>query len=145
GGTGMASFPAVAPVGSFQSYILFSNNVGANVLPDTLIANWPQTIAAWSTGFAGVEFYIRDGSANTVGFHGPFLTLTDAAVPTLSTNATAAVVVGGTISDTATLAGGTSPSGTVTFDVFAPGDATCASPPLFTVPVTVSGGTATAT
>ena len=147
GGTGMASFTPVVPTsGSFQSYLKYSNNVGANILPDTLIANWPQTIAAWSpNGFAGIEFYIQDASANIVGFHGAFLTLFDAAVPTLSTSATASVGIGGTISDTVTLSGGSSPTGTVTFTVFGPGDATCASPPVFTVPVTVAGGTATGT
>ncbi len=147
GGTGTASFQAVVPnSGSFQSYLKYSNNVGANILPDTLIANWPQTIAAWSpNGFAGIEFYIQDGGANIVGFHGAFATLFDVAVPTLSTSATASVGVGGTISDTATLSGGSAPTGTVTFTVFGPGDATCASAPVFTVPVTVAGGAATAT
>jgi hypothetical protein len=46
--------------------------------------------------------------------------------PTISTQASPAVTVGKPISDTATLSGGASPTGTITFDVFGPNDATCA-------------------
>ena len=48
---------------------------------------------------------------------------------------------GGTIHDEATLTGGFSPSGTVTFSVFAPGDTSCATP-LATNAVAVVGGQA---
>lgn len=139
GGTGMATYPAVPPnSGSFESVIKFSNLAGANILPDTLIANWPQTVAAWATAFAGVEFYIRDSGFNVVGFNGKFVTLGDAPPgPTISTSATTSVTIGDPISDTATLSGGSGPTGTVTFTVFGPNDATCANPPAFTVPATV--------
>lgn len=60
--------------------------------------------------------------------------------PTLVTEASPPVALGGTISDTATLAGGTAPTGTITFRVFGPDDATCANAPAFTYPaVTVNG------
>ena len=45
------------------------------------------------------------------------------------------MTVGGSFHDTATLsppAGGPAPTGTVTFDVYGPGDTTCAGPVLFT-------------
>ncbi len=51
-----------------------------------------------------------------------------------ATNATA----GGTISDTATLAGGTNPTGTINFSVFGPNDPSCSGTP-------TSGGSATVT
>lgn len=48
--------------------------------------------------------------------------------PTISTTPSGSVPVGGTISDSARLSGGAAPSGTVVFTLFAPGDATCATP-----------------
>ena len=58
---------------------------------------------------------------------------------TLTTQASAAVQLGGLIHDTATLSGGVAPTGTITFQLFGPNDATCASAPAFTSTVTVSG------
>src|SRR6266404_4090892 len=66
-------------------------------------------------------------------------TLTVLAAPTIATMASASVTVGGAITDTATLAGGSSPTGTITFTLFGPNDATCASAPVFTSTVTVNG------
>jgi uncharacterized repeat protein (TIGR01451 family) len=61
------------------------------------------------------------------------------ASPTMSTAASAGVTVGGSISDQAMLAAGNNPSGTITFNLFGPGDSTCSNTPLFTTQVTVSG------
>ena len=60
------------------------------------------------------------------------------AAPTLSTTASAPVTVGNGISDSATLASGASPTGTITFKVYGPGDTGCATP-LATSTATVSG------
>ncbi len=60
-------------------------------------------------------------------------------VPQLFTSA-ADTNLGGTMYDLATLIGGDSPTGTITFKAYGPNDATCSSPPAFTSsPVTVSG------
>jgi hypothetical protein len=59
--------------------------------------------------------------------------------PSIVTTASASVGAGGTISDTATLAGAVAPTGTITFNAFGPGDSTCAAPPVFTSVVSVSG------
>lgn len=59
-------------------------------------------------------------------------------VPTIATTASASVPAGGAISDTAVLSGGTSPTGTITFKLYAAGDTTC-STPLSTGTVPVSG------
>ncbi|MDQ6777331.1 MAG: Ig-like domain repeat protein, partial [Actinomycetota bacterium] len=61
------------------------------------------------------------------------------AAPTIVTTASAPVTAGGTISDSAVLSGGTSPTGTITFNVYGPSDATCSNPPAFTAMTTVSG------
>src|SRR3989442_4331396 len=57
------------------------------------------------------------------------------ASPTVTTSATPQATAGGTISDQATLAGGVGPTGTITFTVFGPNDATCSGTP-------TSGGSA---
>jgi hypothetical protein len=43
------------------------------------------------------------------------------------------------IHDTATLSGGDSPTGTITFNLYGPGDADCSGPPVFTDRATVNG------
>ena len=55
------------------------------------------------------------------------------------TQASPSVTVGGQLTDTATLTGGTSPTGTVTFVLYGPDDATCSAPPAFTSAKTVTG------
>jgi len=58
--------------------------------------------------------------------------------PTLSTTASASVAIGNSISDSATLSNGSSPTGTITFKAYAPGDTSCSSA-VFTSTKTVSG------
>jgi hypothetical protein len=50
------------------------------------------------------------------------------ASPTFVTQASTSVPAGGVITDTATLMGGANPTGTITYTLFAPGDAACAAP-----------------
>ncbi|MCA1684308.1 MAG: FG-GAP-like repeat-containing protein, partial [Actinobacteria bacterium] len=57
----------------------------------------------------------------------------------IATAASASVAVGGTVNDTATISGGSFPTGTITFNLYGPSDATCASPPVFTSTVPVNG------
>ena len=59
--------------------------------------------------------------------------------PTITTNASASVVAGGQVHDTATLADGFNPTGTITFRLYGPNDATCATAPVFTSTVNVNG------
>ena len=71
-------------------------------------------------------------------------TVVGKAQPGLSTSASPSVVVGSSISDVATLSGGDSPSGTVTWNVYGPLDTGC-STPLNSTPLmaTVTAGKAT--
>jgi hypothetical protein len=62
---------------------------------------------------------------------------------TISTIPSGSVGVGGTISDSATIGGGLSPSGNVTFTLFGPTDPTCAGTPLSTTNGAVVARTAT--
>ncbi len=65
------------------------------------------------------------------------------ATPTIATTASAGGPVGTSISDTATVSGGHTPTGNVTFDLFAPGDTTCTGTPVFTSTNPLSAGSAT--
>jgi hypothetical protein len=65
------------------------------------------------------------------------------AAPTITTTASPSVGVGGTISDTAVLAGAFKPTGTVTFHAYGPGDTGCATP-VFGVAEPVSASTVSA-
>jgi uncharacterized repeat protein (TIGR01451 family) len=61
------------------------------------------------------------------------------AAPTLTTQASPSVMLGGSISDTATLSGGQSPTGEILFAVYGPDDTNCGSAPAATGTVTVTG------
>ncbi len=62
--------------------------------------------------------------------------------PTISTVASSPVAVGGTVTDTATLAGGSSPTGNITFNLYGPDDANCTTTPAFTSVRAVTGNQA---
>jgi hypothetical protein len=61
------------------------------------------------------------------------------AAPTMTAVATPPATTGGAIVDTATLAQGVNPTGTITFKLFGPGDATCSGAPVLTSTRTVAG------
>jgi Bacterial Ig-like domain (group 3)/von Willebrand factor type A domain len=63
------------------------------------------------------------------------------ATPAIATTPSASVPAGGSVSDTATVSGGFTPTGTVTFQLFAPGDTSCGTA-ITTRTGTLSGGTA---
>jgi len=58
---------------------------------------------------------------------------------TLTTQASASIQLGGAIHDTAVLSGGLNPTGTITFRLFGPNDATCTTVAAFTSTVPVAG------
>jgi uncharacterized repeat protein (TIGR01451 family) len=62
-----------------------------------------------------------------------------AAAPTLTTQASGPVLLGGSISDTATLSGGFSATGTINFFVYGPNDSACSGSPTFVSTANVAG------
>jgi hypothetical protein len=62
-----------------------------------------------------------------------------AASPALSQDASAGVLLGGSVHDNATLAGGEHPTGSVRFELFGPADGECRAAPVFASEVAVSG------
>lgn len=61
------------------------------------------------------------------------------ASPSVNATPVGSVVFGAAINDSATLAGGYNPGGTLTFALYGAGDATCAAAPVFTRVVAVAG------
>ena len=61
------------------------------------------------------------------------------ATPTLSTQASPSVAIGQAVSDTATLAGGNNPTGSIAFSLYGPNDANCTGPAVFAATVPVAG------
>src|SRR5438309_570707 len=61
------------------------------------------------------------------------------ASPAITTTASASVAAGGSISDTAHLVSGTNPTGTITFNLYGPDNATCGGTAIFSSTVPVSG------
>jgi hypothetical protein len=59
--------------------------------------------------------------------------------PTVVTTASAGVLLGGVISDSAVLSGGSIPTGSITFTLFGPNNATCIGAPIFTSTIPVAG------
>ena len=86
-------------------------------------------------GPAGVTFLngVRPGDG--------LITITPGlACPKLATAATLTATLGASISDVATLSGGDTPTGAITFQLFGPNNLTCTAPALFTsTPTVVSG------
>jgi hypothetical protein len=106
------------------------------------------TSPAFSPTSAGTYDWVAaySGDPSNAGFStgcgepGETVTVTPAS-PALVTDASPAGSrnpVPAAVSDVATLSGGSSPTGTLTFDLFGPGDTTC-STPLLTSPVNVTG------
>ena len=59
--------------------------------------------------------------------------------PTMTTAASGSVTLGGTVSDSATLAGGSNPTGTISFKIYGPDDADCTGPSTLVAEVPVNG------
>jgi len=93
----------------------------------------------WTATYSGDLNYLPESTA--CGDAGETVVVNPAA-PSIATTASAGITLGGTISDSAALSDGFNPTGTITFDVYGPGDPTCASTPAFTstVPVTAGNG-----
>ncbi|WP_084517176.1 vWA domain-containing protein [Microtetraspora niveoalba] len=93
-----------------------------------------------STVTCKVDFLLN--GALSPGFTETIIEHVPKATPSIATTPSGPVPAGGNVSDTATLSGGYHPTGTVTFQLFEPGDTGCATP-IATRTGTVSGsGTA---
>ena len=139
------------PTGTITFTVFGPNNATCSGTPlgtstVTVTGNGTYPSGPFTTAGAGTYRFVAvyGGDANNAavasgcGAAGEAVTVTPAA-PTITTTASASVPAGGTISDSAVLAGGFSPTGTITFTVFGPNNATCTGTPLGTSTVTVTG------
>ena len=119
------SFPAPAPAPSAATTLAVFNGSNPN--------------GTWSL------YVVDDGAPDSGTIAGGWcITVTALAAPVLSSRASGPVTLGAAITDTATLTGGVTPTGTVTFSLYGPNDPTCAGPVVFTSTNAVAAdGTAT--
>ena len=102
-------------------------------------SDWTLTGLAFPTG---QNFYVRArGYYNSRGSETILESVRQwfIAATTTGSNASGATMMGGTISGTAVISGGVTPTGTVTFHVYGPDDATCGGPAAFSATVNVKG------
>ncbi len=111
------------------------NGPGIQSCTGTVADGSPIDTASAGAHSFSVTATASDGRSSTVTVN---YTVAKAA-PTLTTNASANVVLGGPVHDTATLAGGSSPGGQITFNLYGPDDANCSGTPAFTDTKAVSG------
>ena len=102
-------------------------------------ANFTPTAAGtyrWTANYSGDS----DNAAATSPCNaaGESVTVVKAS-PTLSTDASPGTELGGSVHDTATLAGGRTPGGEISFRLYGPADTDCTKPPAFTNKKTVAG------
>jgi PKD repeat protein len=91
----------------------------------------------WSAEYSGDSD--NDGAGGDCGAAGES-TVVAKATPTISGQASAGITIGGSVHDTATLAGGFDPTGTIVFKLYGPGDMNCSNAPAFTDTQNVDSG-----
>jgi hypothetical protein len=104
-----------------------------------------------ASGISGSPYHMRIKSASVNGtplsLGNQDRSLSAGAVvflaPTLPTTPSAGGAIGTVLNDTATVTGGSNPTGTVLFNLYGPNDTTCAGTAIYTQTVTLSGGSAT--
>jgi uncharacterized repeat protein (TIGR01451 family) len=104
----------------------------------TLVGHIPSGAAA-GTEYTNVAMVSSSMDAALENNTSAATTAVVSAAPTLTTVASGPVVLGGSISDTATLSGGNAATGTIAFYAYGPDDATCATTPAFVSEVNVNG------
>jgi hypothetical protein len=140
---------ATSNAGGSVTYTVYSNStctLNAQAAGTVTVTNGSVPNSN-SIGFnnAGTYYWqaVYSGDANNLGATSTCVSeqlTVNKASPTMTTTASGSVAVGGNITDTAHLNGGFGTlSGTITFDVYAPGDTTCATPLTAPTGNTVSG------
>ena len=133
----------ISPSGSV-TFTLYSDNQCTLAVPGVsgarMISNGPLAGASyattWTPSTAGTYNWIATYAgdtynhpvSSTCGDPDEQIVIGVTPTPALATEATGPVTVGQAIHDVATLSGGVNPMGSISFTVFAPGDATCETP-----------------
>ncbi len=97
-------------------------SIGAHA---TQTLHFSRSLPAGQCGYYQVDV-AKQGLTSQTGLAAMEIRVLGCGAPTISTTPSPTqTVIGGSISDTATVTGGLSPTGTVTFGLFSPGDTTC--------------------
>ena len=136
--TGEVTFSVYAPTDTTCSTPLATDGVpldeGAAASPDHIAQQAGEF--RWTANYSGdagnEAVSLSCGAANQSS-------LVAKASPSLSGAAASSVVVGSTITNTATLSAGFSPGGQIVFRAYGPGDGTCANAPAYEAAVAVDG------
>ncbi|HTL83865.1 MAG TPA: hypothetical protein VL856_01690, partial [Acidimicrobiia bacterium] len=141
------------PTGSitFNAYSDSTCTTQVSTSTKTVSGFGDYTSDAYTTTAAGTIYWIASytGDSNFPAAAGTCGDANEASVvnkasPGITTSAVSGpVAIGATIHDTAALSGGFSPTGTVTFSLYGPGDTTCSSTVIFTSTNNVVSGGAT--
>ncbi len=143
-----AGLPATGSWAAVGSTITARPTDHAELVADSFPAPAPAPTGATTLStFNGVDpngtwsLFVKDDAAPDGGAiaGGWCLTLKFLATPTITTQASVGGPLGTSISDTAVLSGGASPTGTITFGAYGPDDTTCTGAVAFTSSVPVNG------
>lgn len=105
--------------------------------PDTNRYTYPTGSDGADTGLHGT---INPSNGRYYGLSHISICFDDIATPAIVTQVSdAAITIGDSVTDTATLSGGVSPTGTITFNVYGPNDATCSGTATLVSTETVNG------
>jgi hypothetical protein len=126
------------PAGSYSFSL--DANANADLLPGTYSLR-EDVPAGYHQTASPLSFVVAQGVQN-MAFTGKDFGNAKAQ-PTISTVPSPATHVGANIFDTATLSGGASPTGDVSFALYGPTDPACMAAPITTVTGTLTGGTTT--
>ena len=91
------------------------------------------------TDYENMASVSSSGDPNTENNAGIATVTVVTTAPTITTQASGSVTLGGAISDTATLSGGSNPTGSITFSAFGPNDSSCGGTAAFVSSVAVNG------
>ena len=97
----------------------------------------------WIASYSGDPSTSTLSVSGTCGDTGEASSFSSPASPTLGTTPSAGGAIGTVLNDTATLTGATSPTGSITFNLYGPNDETCSNEPIYTQTVALSGSSAT--
>ncbi len=141
--TGTITFELSGPADTICSADpVFTDTVTVNGNGDYQSAGYSPTapgLYKWRARYDGDTNNLGDGPTSCLDPLESVLVAGGLLTPTLTTVASPSVAAGGQVNDTATLGGGLVPTGTITFNLYGPDDATCAGPLAGTSTVPVAG------
>jgi uncharacterized repeat protein (TIGR01451 family) len=150
--TGTVKFFVCGPSGSPPD--CSDSGAGAQVGGPVTISSNSATSAAFAPDTTGTYCFRAEYTPDTLAEYSPInhtntttecFTVVKASPAINTTPDPASGPVGTTLNDSAILSGGYTPTGTITFNLYDPNDATCSGAPAFTQTVVVSGNSAYST